>query len=933
MRLTIILFLLFCLSPFALLAQNNYAVKGVAADSVEHAKLFNTSVAVLNAKDSTLVRFTRAGEDGSFLISGLTKGKFILLVAYPDYADYVEHFSLDSTSQVHNFGKINLNPKSRLLKEVLIKGTAAQIKIKGDTTEFNAAAFSIQPNSKVEDLLKQLPGIQVDKDGKITAQGETVSKVLVDGEEFFGDDPTLVTKNIRGDMVDKVQLYDKKSDQATFTGIDDGQKTKTINIKLKEDKKNGYFGKVDVGAGNDDFYQAQVLYNTFKGKKKFSVYGTISNDGKTGLGWEDNQKYGGGSDNVMIMDDGGVGFYFNGGGDDLDSFSGNYDGKGIPIARTGGAHFDNKWNSDKESVNINFKTGSLTVDGTDRTLSQNNFGGGAINSTSNQIFHNYAFRNKLDLTYQVKLDTTSTLKFSLSGTSKTTQSKSNYLSSSSRNDTLLNTSTRNIINNVDSKAFSGSAFYTKKFKKTGRTFSWNVSEVYNESQAKGNLFSDITYYTYNPAASRDSVIDQYKTNRMISSQLNSNMTYTEPLSKGLSLVFNYGLGVDNSTADRKSFNPSSPGVYTVLDSTYSNDYKLNQVSNQGGAFLNYKKGKNTIYFGTKVTDVDFKQINEYTGDIFQRTFINWSPQASFLHKFGPQKSFNIYYNGRTTQPSVDQIQPVLVNTDPLNQVIGNPRLTPSFSNNFRMYYSSYKVLSDQYFSIQGNYSFTTNPIVSSTVTDTTTGKSTSQYVNIGNKSPYNYYTGIYYSRKLPGTSLSLGLNLFTNGNKSYSYSNNELDVINLNTYTARLQISKYVEKKYDFNISFGPNYSYGGTSLHPEINNNGHGLNGNGGFTVYLPGKFQISSDADYQFSSKTQTFDQDYSKLLWNAYFVKTFTKAENFKITLMCNDILNQNSGFNRNISGNMITQDYSTTIKRFFMLTLVWDFSKMGGGVPKK
>ena len=185
----------------------------------------------------------RAAEDGSFSIKGLNPGKFILLMSYPGYADYVEHFTLDSLHQLHNFGNVSMQLKERLLKEVIIKGTAAAIKIKGDTTEFNAAAYTIQPNAKVEDLLKQLPGIQVDKDGKITAQGQRVNKVLVDGEEFFGDDPTLVTKNIRADMVDKVQLYDKKSDQAAFTGIDDGQKTKTINIKLKDDKKERHVWK------------------------------------------------------------------------------------------------------------------------------------------------------------------------------------------------------------------------------------------------------------------------------------------------------------------------------------------------------------------------------------------------------------------------------------------------------------------------------------------------------------------------------------------------------------------------------------------------------------------------------------------------------------------------------------------------------------------
>src|SRR5579859_1398496 len=261
LTLSILVFFIFSAT---LSAQNKYSIKGAVSDSVEHIKLRNTSVSVLNAKDSTLVTFARAGEDGSFNISGLYPGKFIVLLSYPDYADYVDQFSLDSAKENFNLGNIHLQLKSRLLHEVIIKGSAAQMKIKGDTIEFNASAYVTQPNAKVEDLLKQLPGIQVDKDGKITAQGQTVNKVLVDGEEFFGDDPTLVTKNIRADMVDKVQLYDKKSDQAAFTGIDDGQRTKTLNIKLKADKKNGYFGKVDAGVGTDNYYQGQILFNMFK---------------------------------------------------------------------------------------------------------------------------------------------------------------------------------------------------------------------------------------------------------------------------------------------------------------------------------------------------------------------------------------------------------------------------------------------------------------------------------------------------------------------------------------------------------------------------------------------------------------------------------------------------------------------------------------------
>ncbi|GAC1307162.1 MAG: hypothetical protein NVSMB24_18490 [Mucilaginibacter sp.] len=329
------------------------------------------------------------------------------------------------------------------MQDVIVKGSRVPIKIKGDTTEFDARAYKVQPNASVEDLLKQLPGIQVDKDGKITAQGQTVSKVLVDGEEFFGDDPTLVTKNLRADMVDKLQLYDKKSDQATFTGIDDGQKTKTINVKLKEDKKNGYFGKADLGYGTDGYYQSQLLFNRFKAKQKFSVVSTTSNDGKTGLGWQDNQKYGS-SDNVQVTDDGGL--YITSRGDELDSWNGSYNGKGIPKAMNNGVHFDTKWNNDKESLNTNYKMVTLTVDGKNNILSQNSLpSGGTINSTSNENYHNYIFRNKLDGTYQVKIDTTSNLKIMADASIKHSQSNSDYLTSSLLNtDTLLNTSKRNI---------------------------------------------------------------------------------------------------------------------------------------------------------------------------------------------------------------------------------------------------------------------------------------------------------------------------------------------------------------------------------------------------------------------------------------------------------------------------------------------------------
>ena len=233
----------------------------------------------------------------------------------------------------------------------------------------------------------------MDKNGRIRAQGQAVNKVLVDGAEFFSDDPTLVTKNVRADMVNKVQLYDKKSDEAELTGVDDGKKIKTLNVVLKEDKKQGYFGKLEGGDGSNKFYQTQLMFNLFKNKYKWSVYGIIANTGKMGLEGFDSNRFG-----LFSI------------ANDLDHFDGRYNGEGIPIVRDGGIHYDNMWNNDKQSVNINYQVGSLSVDGSKNILIQNNLPTGTSNSNSNQTFNNYIFRQKLDGIYQIKLSTTSTLK-------------------------------------------------------------------------------------------------------------------------------------------------------------------------------------------------------------------------------------------------------------------------------------------------------------------------------------------------------------------------------------------------------------------------------------------------------------------------------------------------------------------------------------------
>ena len=910
-----------------LFAQSQYAIKGIVADTASNSKLHNATITILNAKDSTLFKFTRANASGNFEIGAMRKGNFILMLTYPAYADFVSPFTLDSAKTTMNFGQINMKLKATLLNEVIIKGQGAAIKIKGDTTEFNAGSYTIQPNDKVEDLLKKMPGIQIDKDGKITAQGKAVPKVLVDGEEFFGDDPTLVTKNLRADMVDKVQLYEKTSDQAAFTGVDDGQKTPTINIKLKEDKKNGYFGKIDAGIGTEEIYQGQLMFNKFKAKQKFSLYGTSSNNGKTGLNWDDSNRFGGGNS----MEISGDNIFFSGSGDDIDGWEGQYYGEGLPIAHNGGAHYDTKWNGDKETINTNYKIGSLGVKGNKNIINQNNLPSGIINTTSDEISDKYIFRQKLDATYTIKLDTMSNLKVMVDGTLKNNDNVTDYTSTGLRGDnTLINKSKRTTDNHGDETLFNVSAFYTRKLKKAGRNFSINLTQRFNQKNSDGYLNSNNSFYDENEELTRKEVIDQYKTNDIKTSSFSTNFTYNEPITKFFSLVLNYGLSINNSRADKKSFNASAAGNYDILDTEYSNDFEANQYINQGGAMFNYKKLKTVLTFGTRINAVSFDQYEALSNQSYKRSFLNWIPQLNYQYKFSNQRSLRFGYSGYTNQPTVEQLQPVKVNTDPLNIPLGNPDLKPSYNNSLNLNYNSYKVLSNQSVYISGYFSFTNNQISSSTTTNAE-GVSIRQSINLKDQTPINYnvYGGL--SRKIKFLGVDAGLNLSAGGSTNYSYINDELNETTSLRFSPRLSVSRYKDK-FEFSLSFGPSYNAQEASLQKANSNKGWGSEGWGSFKVILPKKITVQADAEYTYTPSSTSFNTSFEQMIINASIAKSFFKKEDLKVMVKGNDLLNQNSGFSRSAYGNSITQTSYNNISRYFMLSLVWDFNKMGTGSTK-
>lgn len=897
-------------------AQSKHSIKGSVTDTMATYKLVNTTITLLNQKDSTLVKYTRADAEGSFAMNNLRAGKFIILITYPGYADYAENFSLDSMAPAKDFGQVNLILKSTLLEGVIINGKAAAITIKGDTTEFNAGSYNIQANSRVEDLLKQLPGIQIDKDGKITAQGQKVNKVLVDGEEFFGDDPTLVTKNLRGDMIDKIQLYDKKSDQATFTGIDDGEKSKTINLKLKEDKKNGYFGNLNAGIGTKDFYENQATVNAFKGKQKFAAYGSLGNT---------NNSFGSAMSfsSMDFSDDGGGGMMVSmDGGDDF-SMGGGVGG--ISTNRNGGIHYENKW-KDKYGINTNYKLGSVSSRGESNSISIETLPTNTNINKTDQQSNSYAFNQKLDGTLNMQIDSSSTLKVAVSGSLKHNDFTDHFDSSIQRADSsYLSKSERETTNKGEDKGFNATAFWAKRFKTKGRTVSINMKQSFTQSIGSGYLNATNNFFNEQNVLDSVAKVDQLKTNRTFKTAWNTNATYTEPISKTLSLILNYGFNLNNSSSDRKSFNKNAEGRYETLDLKYSNNFKLDQLNNNGGLMLNYTKGKMVVNFGSRITTTNFKQFDVYTDSTLKRSFVNWNPQARFNYNFSRSSGLQFSYNGNTTQPSLEQIQPYRTNENPLYIVSGNPNLKPSFNSNMGISYRSFKLLSEQVLMINGNFGFTSNAISNSTFTDTV-GKTTAQAINLDHKTPINFQLNVSAGRKIKGISLNLDANV--GGNYNYNISNNKLNTSKSFNYSIGPSIHKYGEA-YGINVSLMPSYNTSSNSINGiKTNNDSYGASGNFDLMFRLPAKIEFRTDGRYQYTGKSQSFDESINRLTWDASVNKKFLKSESLVLSLTGKDLLNQNTGFNRSVYNNTINQSNNTTIQRYFLLSLTWDFNKMGG-----
>lgn len=888
-------------------------ISGRVMDINDKMNLKNASIMLVQAQDSILIDYTRADENGYFELNKPANGDHLVVVSYPKYADFYQEVKASETN--NNLGDILLTSVAHLIEEVVVRGRAA-ITIKGDTTEYDASQFKVEQNAKVEDLLKVLPGITVDASGKITAQGKTVKKVLVDGEEFFGDDPTLVTRNLRSDMVDKVQVYEKMSDQAERTGVDDGVREQTINVQLKEDAKNGIFGKALAGAGTDNYYMGQLMFNKFKGSQKISAYGLFGNNGTTSMNWEDAQKFGGDS-GVTVNDDGSV---FTDG-----SFQDPFSGQGvvgIPRAINSGVNYNDKLNGDKHTINLSYKYGNIKSDGTDETIMS-----GVINNEMRKTVDTENDQHRINLRYDLKMDSLNSLLVRGGATRK--QLWSNNTTESKNYDGIgTNLRSENVskqLEDNDVENYNVNLLYTKKFMKKGRSLSLSAAAENERTYGFGTLFSDLSRLDTATNLWVDTITDQIKNRAQHVTNLKAGFTYTEPLSSVLNLSLGYNIENRENSSLLESFNKNITGSYDILDQKFSNNYDFNRLSNNFNVALAYVTEKLRLNLTNNLNDDALEQRNNYTSTSLKRSFFTYNPRLGGSYSIAQNKHIWFNYNGRNQLPSLTQIQPILNNNDPLNIYEGNELLKPSFSNSVNMGYNTFQVLSGSYLYFGGNASLVKDPISQNITTDN--GVNYYRWANINGKSDksVNFWSGYYFKlHKELGLSNSPNFNFYIAENNNFF--NGEENIVKTSNYNFNYQFVRDTKTGLNFDLTFSPQYRKMTSNLSPNQNNNGFVFASNGSVEYFITKTFKVYTNYNYSYEAATDAFAQDISRFLIHPGVSKKFLKNESLVLDFTINDLLNQNIGYSRSQSNSIFTQRRYDTIQRYYMLKLSWDFNKM-------
>lgn len=920
------LFLLLLIALPTIVSAQNLQISGTVLDSANKSSVVGAYIAVGKNTPDAKPEYVTTDVNGKFVFSGLSpQTSYLIKVTYLSYGDFSKVVFVQN--QNIDLGNVMLKEAASNLKEVKVVGQVTPMEQKGDTTQFNAAAFKTNPDATTEDLIQKMPGITV-TNGTVTAHGETVNKVLVDGKPFFGDDAALTLKSLPAEIVDKIEVFDKLSDQAALTGFDDGNSQKTINIVTKADRKVGQFGKVFAGYGTDNRYQAGGNISYFKNNQRISIIGLSNNinmqnfssqdllgvSGSSGGGGGRGGAGGGASNNFLVGNQSGI--------TGTNSFGLNYSNKfGNKVDVTGSYFYNRTNNSNAQTKQQEY----FLSNANGNQLYNEKSNTGSVNSN-----HRVNFRIEYNIDKKNSLVFTPRLSFQDNNSNSLTAGETSL-----KTGDMLNASENRKTNGIKGYNFNNDILYRHSFDKKGRSISFNLNTQLNDKNGIGNLYSKNQYFTNNEVPG--DTIDQQSYTSSKGTSLGGNLVYTEPISTTGQLQFNYGLTLSNSNSQKETYNmgPDQSG-YNDLDTLLTNNFDNRYVTNRAGMAYRFRKG-----FWTANAGLDFQNTGLYSQQLaphdtkVDQSFTNVLPNLMLMYRSKSGTQFRAFFRSSTNQPSISQLQNVIDNSNPLSLTAGNPDLKQEYRNTLNIRYGLSGADRPYNFNAFVFVSQTNNAIVNSTYiaqeqTQLPNGITLEQGAKltapVNLDGSWNARTFLTYGKPISKIKLNINLTTGVNYTRAPGMINYVQNFSNSYAISQGLVLSSNISEKLDFTVSYSGNYNIVRNSIQPTLNSNYY-TQGLTGRVNWIFGKgFVLSTDISNQaYRGLGQGYNQNFT--LWNASFGKKFLKNNAGELKLTVFDILKQNNSITRTVTETYIQDVTSRVLTQYAMLTFTYTLRNFG------
>lgn len=917
------------------------SISGILQDKTDKTPIKGATVNIRLKKNAAVKQNTLSDNKGYFSFTELPADTFILSFSSIGY-EFVDR-QINPSSVNQDLGIIYIPKTSKELEGVVITAKTPPAQQKGDTIQFNANAFKVNPDATTEDLIKKMPGITVDKDGTVTAHGEQVKKVTIDGKDFLGDDATAALRNLPSDVVDKIQVFDRLSDQAAFTGFDDGNSVKSINIVTKSGIKNGQFGRVFAGYGTDNRYSAGGNVSTFKGNRRISLVGSFNNINQQNFSSQDllgvtsggGGNFGGGNRGGGNRGGGNRG----GGGGNTDNFTVGQQ-NGISKTNAFGINYTDKW-SPKMDMQASYFFNNSNNNNEKELHSQTLIGAKTqyVDQKSLSVSQNYNHRFNMRLEY--KFDSSNSIIINPSLNFQNNNSISNGSSQayygagdSSNTAESMSSSKRNGYN------LRNNILYRHSFAKRGRTFSVNFNSTFNKNNGESYTRQDLRFFENNLAT--DSLQNQYTDNPTSGYSLAGNISYTEPIGKKGQLQFNYAPSWTKNKADQQTFLYDSTGKgYTQFSNLLSNKFDNTVTTNNGG--ISYRLGTtrdNQFSVGLNLQNSRLESMRIFpTQTSVNQSFTNLLPNLMFRRKISTRSSINIFYRANTNFPSVTQLQDVVNLSNQLRVSSGNPDLKQSYTHFLSARYTftntqkGQSIFANIFLQTQNNYISGATYIAAadSLIQQGITLKKGSQLSKPVNLNGYKSLRS-FFTFSQPVGFIKSNVNLST----GFTYSrlpgliNYQETVTDNYTYNAGIVIASNISQYIDFNLSYNANFNNAKSSAAGQANQKYVNQSAGVQFNLLSKNGWFVQNDLTNQsYSGLSAGLNQHF--WLWNAGIGKKFLKNRVGELKLSAFDLLKQNQSIVRTVAENYIEDSRSNVLQQYFLLTFTYSLKNFGVKKP--